>query len=441
MSRFKFISGFLILFFIYGCGGIYNSRMTPVKDDVTAGNYEKALKSYKKTGLKDENKSSLLYHLEAGILYHLAGEYKTSNYFLERAEWLADELYTKSLSGEAAALMTSDKTLPYRGEYYDYLYTNYYKLLNYLSLGKFEDALVEVRRINHKLSLFEQEPEPFLHFITAILYDYNNQTSDAFIEYKKAYQAYSNPSRSLLESLSLFCSETNFARCSEIKDSRIKKSSAPEDYGTVIFISETGFVPHKIEKRTEAAIPPSYRKKHPKKLKDIYYMTIAVPEYSAPLETVKEVELVLNGEVQKFDLGRDISGMVLKNFQNEEPKIMAKAIARAVTKYITYKSVKGKESDKSALRNLLGTSVNIIGAVTEQADTRSWLTLPGKIFITRKDLKPGDYNFRLNYLSDNGLSGKTLSGKALSGKDLRGKSGNMNFALESGELKFIVIRK
>ncbi len=428
--RLKNIALFLLLFFAGGCSGIYNSRMAPVKNNIAAGNYEEAIKSYKKTGLKDEKKSNLLYHLEAGILYHLAGEYKLSNYFLKRAEWLADELYTKSISGEAAAMLTSDKTLNYRGEYFDYLYTNYYKLLNYLSLGKFEDVLVEVRRINHKLSLFEEGTDPFLHFITAVLYDYNNQTSDAFIEYKKAYRAYKNSPRSLLNSLSLFCRETDFSRCSEIENVRIKEYSVPKNYGTVIFISETGFVPHKVETRTEASIPLKYRKKHPAALKDIYYLTVAVPEYSLPEESVKGVELLLNGREDKFELGSDISQMVLKHFNDEKPKIIARAIARAVTKYITYKSVKGdgdpKGKSQSTLRSLLGTSVNIIGAVTEQADTRSWLTLPDRIFLIRKDLSPGEYRFRLNYLSNR------------AGTE---NSKDMNFSLDAGELKFIVIRK
>jgi len=69
--------------------------------------------------------------MEAGLLYHLAGRYAESNRFLENAEWISDELYTRSISKEAATLVTSDNILPYRGEYYEYLFTNYYKLLNY----------------------------------------------------------------------------------------------------------------------------------------------------------------------------------------------------------------------------------------------------------------------------------------------------------------------
>ena len=186
----KYILLILVLF-LPGCYKTYNQRLLPVKSNVAEGDYEKALSSLKKSGLSKQSKNRLLYHLEAGLLYHLAGEYEQSNHFLENAEWISDELYTKSITGEAASLVTSDMMLPYRGEYYEYLFTNYYKLLNYLYLGNLEDALVEVRRINHKLSIFKRE-DAFMHYITAILYEYNFQDADAFIEYKKAHASYSS---------------------------------------------------------------------------------------------------------------------------------------------------------------------------------------------------------------------------------------------------------
>ena len=77
-----------------GCYKTYNQRLVPVKNNIAAGDYEKALSSLEKSGLSQQSKNRLLYHLEAGLLYHLAGEYEQSNRFLENAEWISDELYT-----------------------------------------------------------------------------------------------------------------------------------------------------------------------------------------------------------------------------------------------------------------------------------------------------------------------------------------------------------
>ena len=38
-----------------------------------------------------------------------------------------------------------------------------------------------------------------------------------------------------------------------------------------------------------------------------------------------------------------------------------------------------------------GLAANIYGAVSETADTRSWVTLPSAFYVTRRMLKPGQY--------------------------------------------------
>ncbi|MBN2407136.1 MAG: hypothetical protein JXJ19_05515 [Elusimicrobia bacterium] len=434
LSKIAAIAAFPLLLASAGCLTTYNQKLAPVKSSVKSGKYDKALAGLDKSGMTSEDKDRLLYHLEAGLLYHLAGDYEKSNYFLERAEWISDELYTKSLTAEGASLMTSDNVLPYRGEYFDYLYTNYYKLLNYLHLGSLEDALVEVRRINHKLSMFEQD-DAFMHYLTAILYQHNGQDADAFIEYKKAYNAYQAKRASfefpghLKKDMAVFCRESRFPRCSEFsEDIRRYDPDVPADYGSVVFIVETGFVPYKYENVMEAAIPMELRKKHPNELREAYYLRVALPEYLSPEDWVKKVTINLNFRGNDSDLAEDLSGMVLKNFESERSKESFKAISRAVTKYIAYKSVRGKNnsSDDNTLRKILGASVNILGAATEKADTRSWLTLPDRIFISHLYLPPGKYNFTV-----------TLD----PAKEKSRTTDQDTFTIKKGEIKFIVLRE
>ena len=417
--------------FFTGCVRTYNVRLQPVKQGVKRGDIPGAVSRLKKTGLKEQEKNRLLYHLEAGLLYHLAGEYSRSNYFLERAEWISDELYTRSITSEAASLAVSDNLLPYRGEFYDYLFINYYKLLNYLHLGSLENALVEVRRINHKLTLFEKE-FAFLHYLTAMLYHFNGQTSSAFIEYKKAYEAYKKKVKKgipfplqLKKDISVFYRETKFSRCSEFPPEFLKYYKPPSDYGTVVFLVETNFVPYKYEERIDMAISQELKEKHSRKLSDVYYLSVALPEYAAPESAITSAVLNLGGQQKDMELVEDIGGRVIKHFNEEKAKIIARAIARAVTKYITYKSVKGK-SDEDPLRRVLGTAVNIMGSVTERADTRSWLLLPNKIWLSRRYLKPGSYEFNIQL--------KPLSGSII-------RTEKKTFTIKKGELKFIVLRE
>jgi hypothetical protein len=417
------------------CISTYQQKLASIKSEVKSSNYKNAVNLFNKTGLHKQKKNSLLYNLEAGLLYHLAGEYKTSNNYLENAEWVSDELYTKSISQEAATLLTSNKILPYRGEYYEYLFTNYYKLLNYLYLGNLEDALVEVRRINHKLSLFKKD-DAFMHYLTAILYQHNRQYSDAFIEYKKAYNAYKKyyPKnydikfpKQLSKDIAVFCKESKFPRCNEFPDNIRNGYTSPSNYGSVVFIVETGFVPHKYEERVEATLPQKYKKENPDKFKDVYYLTVALPQYGPDTDNVSDISLNLNGNISRMDIVEDLGKMARKTLQEDKPKIIAKAIARAVAKYIAYNKAKAKgEESSSTLGRVLGTTVNIFGAATEGADTRSWLTLPNKIFFSKQYLKPGNYSFKLNINNSTNDKKQTVED---------------NITIKSGEVKFVVLRQ
>ena len=127
--------------------------------------------------------------------------------------------------------------------------------------------------------------------------------------------------------------------------------------------------------------------------------------------------------------GNAVLSRARKLFEDEKSKVLAKAIARAVTKYIAYKKVRGKETDdknKNTVRKILGVSANILGAATESADTRSWLTLPNRIFLSRHYLEEGEYSFNLTV--DYARGGREISPEE-------------KFSIKQGEMKFIVLRQ
>ena len=45
---------------------------------------------------------------------------------------------------------------------------------------------------------------------------------------------------------------------------------------------------------------------------------------------------------------------------------------------------------------------NVFNVLTERADTRSWLTLPKKIYMTRVAVEPGVYELTLELISSSG---------------------------------------
>ena len=420
-----------LLALLAGCARTYPRRLIPVRRH-SLDDPARAIETLEKTRLSGEERNRLLYHLEAGVLYHLAGEYEMSNRFLESAEWISDEMYTRSLTREAASLLTSDNLLPYRGEYYDYLFINYYKLLNYLHIGCAESALVEVRRINYKMSLFNKE-DAFLSWLTAILHRHTGNSSSAFIEYMKAYRTFKNryPEKygigvpdGLLRDIAAFCYEADPPRAEEFPESVRRSFVPPEKYGSAVFIIETGFVPYKYETRVEASIPQRYRDENKEVFSGVYHLTVSLPEYSPREEKAEKVSLKINGSLRQVELVEDIGAMAVSYFNADRANVLSRTVMRAAAKYAAYRSVRGKDRDNT-LRRILGASVDIVGSATERADTRSWLMLPDRIFMSREYLKPGEHEFEVAIYS---------SGN-------REKTVTEEFVLEEGELKFIVLRR
>lgn len=124
------------------------------------------IEAAKETGYTQ--KERVLYYLDIGMLYHFNKNYRLSNEFLQKAEDGIEELFTKSISREAASYLLNDNAKEYSGEDYEDIYLNIFKALNYLALSDsaetkkekvrlFDDAFVEIRRINHKLSVLEDK--------------------------------------------------------------------------------------------------------------------------------------------------------------------------------------------------------------------------------------------------------------------------------------------
>lgn len=89
-----------------------------------------------------DNNEALLWHLEAGNVYLDAGDFKKSMAALNRAEKL---LYL--LDGSGRPMFHRPGLKFYRGSRSDRLLLHLIKGFNYLSVGKIEDFLVEIRRL------------------------------------------------------------------------------------------------------------------------------------------------------------------------------------------------------------------------------------------------------------------------------------------------------
>src|SRR5215470_9882828 len=77
------------------------------------------------------------------------------------------------------------------------------------------------------------------------------------------------------------------------------------------------------------------------------------------------------------------------------PLITARAVARMAAKDTVAAVASSSYSNDAGGAALLGLLVNVAGVVTERADTRSWFTLPGEIYLLRLPLPPGEHTLKL----------------------------------------------
>ena len=86
----------------------------------------------------------------------------------------------------------------------------------------------------------------------------------------------------------------------------------------------------------------------------------------------------------------------MEEFGERAPELLAKALLRAVVKNVVADEVEEEvEEEDETLGEVTGVALNVLGALTERADTRSWNLLPGRLQLFRLRLPAGDHRLEV----------------------------------------------
>lgn len=118
------------------------------------------------------------------------------------------------------------------------------------------------------------------------------------------------------------------------------------------------------------------------------------PAYRVPTETITDINQIAR---QQFEANRDW--------------IIARAVARRVTKKAAVYGAKEATNTKSAAGEILLDVAGVIWEATEEADTRCWSLLPGKIQVARMELPAGEHEISLEPVSGGAGRGETYKKK------------------------------
>jgi hypothetical protein len=363
--------------------------------------------------------------MERGRVAHILGNIDSSlrdfNASIESIRFNDTKALITAVSAaeNVGAVLFNDNAVSYEGEGYERVMLHHYQALNFLTKRNLEAAAVEVRRANNEqeeaLRRFEREVDAaekeaeekrlsrnsqsvvtnsyaqmneiagkvknsfqnaYTFYVSGFIYELLDQANDAYIDYKKALEIY--PENHFIQqdvirlATSLNMAEDLVDLQDRFGSSRREGPADTDDTGELLVLFEDGLVPQKQEVRI--ALP----------FREAGLVTIAFPVYRE--RWTPQIPLRVSSD-NKF-LGStesicDVRTLAVKALKEKAPVIATRQLIRALAKGASSHAAKKQFGD---LGNF---GMNVINSITEQADLRSWLTLPSNAQILRASLPAG----------------------------------------------------
>jgi len=428
-----------ILFVLNACASYYQTHVD-FNAEFEQGDLTRALETLSRFDKESESKTRFIYFSNRGLLLSILGKYEESNEYFEKA-FLFGEDYRINYVNEAASYLTNPNVTLYRGEDHEHLMVLYFKAINFLKMGKPEDALVECRRLNIRLnqlgdkyiSTEKLQRSAFIHTLMGIIYqsvkDYNN----AFIAYRNAIDVYESDyakmfglnapiqlKKDLLESAwrTGFQDEFETFRSKfEMPDYVIGETSAD-----LLFFWHNGLAPVKGEWGINFMIAPGPDNhviftnhelglsfpfkvdddKERSELSRLEIFRVAFPKYIERPMYFQSGSLENGGSKYSLELAEDVNKVAFYSLNQRMLQEFAKGLLRAALKKTTEQALRKKD-------DRLGALLGLVNAITEKADTRNWQTLPHSIYYSRLPLTEGKNDVKLSLLSQSGRDSTTYN--------------------------------
>lgn len=410
-----------LLFAGSSCATYYHSNQA-FNEVFERGELQKALKTLQEKPSEGAGKKQFLYFVNNGLVLSLLGKYNESNHFFERAYNFGED-YRINYANEAATYFTNPNFAVYRGEDHEHLMLLYFKAMNYLKMGKTDDALVECRRLNIRLQQLSDRystddkyrKDAFVHTLMGIIYESDYDYNNAFIAYRNAVDAYEGEFFKLFQVGAPEQLKKDLLRTAQLSGLeeeyqffREKFGMPDEEFpertgGELVFFWHNGLSPVKTEWSVSFAISErngmvyfsnsdqglnysfsaeGYSKSQLNSLSNLSVYRLTLPRYVERPEYYRSATLAKGDSIFPLQLLEDVNKVAFKCLDERMNLELSKALMRLAVKKATEQSASSR--DKWA-----GVLMNMVNVLTESADTRNWQTLPHSIHYARIPLDVG----------------------------------------------------
>ncbi len=381
---------FLFSLSIISCA-TYQGTVAESRRLLTNGQFDAAEKNLEPLANK-ENGDQLVYLLDYSVALEMGGKIKESALALQRADRLAELQDYTSLSREAGSLLLNQEMVQYKGDSFEKIYINAYAALDYLELNQLDEALVETRRMNEKYNKLNSEDRKtfeknvFGKYLSAMIWEANQNWDDAYIAYEETYKLDPNISflpQDLIRSakrarrMDMYLSwKKTFP---EVTD---KKEWYDKSFGELIIIYEQGWGPRKTQVGGQGIYAGGY---NPPILQPVHNNIV---QMSATISGVGSFQSQQVYNVEKA---------AIETLQHDYAWMAAKRIGAFAAKNIVADQIRQKNE-------ALGTVAWLAMQLSERADLRQWSTLPQTVQLVRVPLKVGEYKVQLQGLVAGGAA-------------------------------------
>lgn len=357
--------------------------------------------------------NELLYHLDSGSAALATGDRERALRGFTAAETFMDERRSESAGDVLGSLLINDSVATYRGEPYEDIYANVFKMLAQLELGRVQGgATVEARRAAVKANVLRDE---YLKLEPAVLGESKSgRPPRGVISEIAAVDA----GGEFVESpLGAFLSAVAFMHAGDRNDQlvagrRLRQAieaqrgligpAEPAPFeglgerdakpGDVLFVAFSGRGPRKVPFR----LPPLIIAGAP------IYLELPVMKWRE--SGAARVRVVVDGEATDLDFVESMARVANENHRRQLPLIYARTFVRTAAKaaavYFGSKAAERGGGSGAQIGVLIGGLALMV--ITEHADLRCWELLPGQAHARVVTLPPGEHSVRVEWLSAGG---------------------------------------
>ncbi|WP_269532919.1 COG3014 family protein [Chitinimonas sp. BJYL2] len=402
--------GLLLLVLMTGCASMqsHDSRSQDIAKARKTGGIPAALQQL---DASSSDKEELLYNLERGELLRLNQQIPESTAALLKADAKVSEWEEKAktspdkLLGMAGAALISERLKAYEGHDYEKVWLSTRLAMNRIAANDLDNARVDIKRTHEREAVIAElrakeavkaeqdakekgaqtqntelngypvetlnDPEvlklkngyqnALSHYLAGFTYEVLGESGLAAPGYRKAIEL--RPDTAVLEEgLRGLDARSSFM---------LKRKQRQTD---VLFMIEAGTAPARVSKQfTLPIFWQGYRT-----------VSISYPVIQPSVEPFLG-SVSLGGQSFKLEPVVDLNVMARRQLKEEMPGMILRNVTRAVTKYAVQKEV---EKRTGLIGGLIATVVSV---ATEQADDRMWRQLPGRVYLARGLVTPGEY--------------------------------------------------